>query len=87
MEDAGNGKEKWVGSGQVCAGGCCPCMNNKGDWGIMDADTDGSTADKPHIFHPVSKFWPPCITVLGKDKVLVMATQKGVGRPNKMVRK
>ena len=88
MEDAGNGKEKWVGSGQVCAGGCCPCMHNKGDWGINGPDTDGSSVDKPHVVHPVSAFWPPCITVLGKDKVLFMATQKGVGRPNmKMVRK
>ena len=48
-EDAGNGNKKWVGSGQVCAGGCCPCMNNKGDWGLNSPETDGSSPDKPHV--------------------------------------
>jgi hypothetical protein len=75
--------DKWVGSGQVCAGGCCPCMNNKGDWGTLSADADGSSVDKPHVMNPVSMFWPPCITILGKDKVLFQITQKGVGKPTK----
>ena len=75
--------DKWVGSGQVCAGGCCPCMNNKGDWGTFSADADGSSVDKPHVMNPVSMFWPPCITILGKDKVLFQITQKGVGKPTK----
>ena len=32
VEGSENDK-KWVGSGQICAGGCCPCMHNKGDFG------------------------------------------------------
>ena len=85
IEDAGNGNSKWVGSGQVCAGGCCPCMNNKGDWGLNSPETDGSSLDKAHVMMPVSMFWPPCVngTCCGKDKVLIKITQKGVGRPTK----
>ena len=58
-------------------------MNNKGDWGLNSPEADGSSPDKPHVMHPVSMFWPPCITILGKDKVLLQVTQKGVGKPTK----
>lgn len=74
-----DGKKKWVGNGQVCAGGCCPCAQNKGDYGMLTEKTDGSTPDKPHIFIPISSFWPPCLT----GKPLFLMTQKGVGPPSK----
>ena len=47
--------------GQVCKGGMCPCINNKGDYGINDANGDGSTPEKAHQAFPVSAFWPPCV--------------------------
>ena len=47
--------------GQVCKGGMCPCINNKGDYGINDANGDGSTPEKAHQAYPVSMFWPPCV--------------------------
>ena len=55
VEGSENDK-KWVGSGQICAGGCCPCLTNTGDWGISSAEEDGSTPEKP------SKIVPMCRT-------------------------
>ena len=78
----GNGEKKWVGNGQVCAGGCCPCAHNKGDFGMLTSETDGSTPDKPHAFIPMSTFWPPCLT----GKPLFLMTQKGVGPPTNEAR-
>ena len=72
-------KKKWLGNGQICAGGCCPCMHNKGDWGEISAETDGSTPEKYGSLYAVSPFWPPCIT----NTVVFHLTQKGVGPPNK----
>jgi hypothetical protein len=85
IEDAGDGNEKWVGTGQVCAGGCCPCLVNTGDWGLNSPESDGSTPAKAHGMYPVSPFWPPCMNGMccGKDKVLFKMTQKGVGKPTK----
>lgn len=73
------GKKKWVGNGQICAGGCCPCMTNKGDFGYLTAETDGSTPEKYHSFTAVSMFWPPCVT----NTVVFNLTQEGVGPPIK----
>jgi len=77
-----DGQMKWVGNGQICAGGCCPCMHNKGDYGMLIATEDGSSPDKPHVFVPMSPFWPPCLT--GKPLFLMM--QKGVGPPSEEAR-
>ena len=79
MEVDEGDKKKWLGNGQICAGGCCPCMHNKGDWGEISAETDGSTPEKYGSFYAVSPFWPPCIT----NTVVFHLTQKGVGPPNK----
>jgi len=81
--DEGNGNSKWVGNGQICKGGCCPCMVNTGDYGFNKDSTDGSTADKYHDMFPVSPFWPPCVNGMccGKDKPAFRMTQKGVGKP------
>jgi len=83
VEDAPGGGKKWVGTGQVCSGGCCPCFVNTGDWGINDASTDGSTPEKYHNMYPVSPFWPPCVNGMccGKDQPTFRLTQKGVGPP------
>ena len=80
IEDAGDGNVKWVGNGQVCVGGCCPCLTNTGDSGLYSPETDGSTAEKAHLFYPVSMVWPPCINGIccGKDKASFRAIQKGV---------
>lgn len=80
--DAEGGK-KWVGSGQVCAAGLCPCMNNVGDWGLHSPETDGSSAEKFHRMYPVSAFWPPCVNgmLCGKDQPAFKIVQQGVGKP------
>ena len=46
---------------------------------MLTAETDGSAPDKPHIFMPMSNFWPPCLV----GKPLFLMTQKGVGPPTK----
>lgn len=83
IEDLGNGQGKWVGNGQVVAGGCCPCMNNIGDYGINNAMLDGSAPEKAHNFYAVSLFWPPCLNgqCCGKGKPAMRMTQLGVGKP------
>lgn len=80
--DTPEGK-KWVGDGQVCAGGCCPCLNNKGDWTPFDGTSDGSAPDKPGKMHAMSPFWPPCLHSNTKPVFFIM--QKGVGPPKKNV--
>ena len=40
------GTDEWIGGGQVCAGGCCPCMDNQGDFMIINDAHDGSTPEK-----------------------------------------
>ena len=60
VEGSENDK-KWVGSGQICAGGCCPCLTNTGDWGISSAEEDGSTPEKQSKIVPMSNAWPPCL--------------------------
>jgi hypothetical protein len=74
-----DGEKRWVGSGQVCSGGLCPCMNNVGDWGTIAAEEDGSTTDRAGKIVPVSMFWPPCL----HGKATFALTQKGVGKPTK----
>ena len=83
IEDLGNGEMKWVGNGQVVAGGCCPCMNNIGDYGINSVMLDGSAPEKAHNFYAVSLFWPPCLNgqCCGKGKPAMRMTQLGVGKP------
>ena len=75
--DTPEGK-KWVGDGQVCAGGCCPCLNNKGDWTPFDGTSDGSAPDKPGKMHAMSPFWPPCLHSNTKPVFFIM--QKVSGR-------
>jgi len=88
IEDAGGGATKWVGNGQICAGGCCPCMVNTGDYGINNDKQDGSAPDKYHDMFPVSPFWPPCMNGMccGKGKPAFRMMQKGVGPPKVMER-
>ena len=76
-----DGKKKWVGNGQVVSGGCCPCLHNKGDWGYLTAETDGSSPERCHSFTAVQPFWPPCVT----NTVVFHVTQEGVGPPKKNV--
>ena len=72
VEDLGNGEAKWVGNGQVVAGGCCPCMNNIGDYGINNAiivDNTGVWRDEEGLSqHLKSK---------GVAKVILTAPGKG----------
>ena len=83
VEHLENGEAKWVGNGQVVAAGCCPCMNNIGDYGVNSTGKDGSSPDKYHTFYPVSMFWPPCVNGVcaGKDADNIRMTQMGVGKP------
>lgn len=85
IEDVEGGAQKWVGNGSICAGGCCPCINNFGDYGISSVKLDGSARNRAHEIYPVSMFWPPCVNGVccGKSKPSFRMTQKGVGKPTK----
>ena len=69
---------KWVGSGSVCAGGCCPCVTNEGDTSIVNADHDGSTPERyGTLIAGYNLAQPPCF----RGKEVGAWTQKGVGKP------
>ena len=72
------GSIKWIGNGQVCAGGCCPWVTNEGDWITTSYNTDGSDRNKFGTLVAGDNFmWPSCL----HGKPVLVVTQKDVGPP------